>query len=25
MEKTGASSIAELVVFAMQHPRTGVV
>ena len=22
MEKTGASSIAELVVFAMQHPRT---
>jgi two-component system response regulator TtrR len=25
MEKTGASSIAELVVFAMQHPRAGVV
>jgi len=25
MEKTGASSIAELVVFAMQHPRTGIV
>lgn len=25
MEKTGASSIAELVVFAMQHPRPGVV
>ena len=25
MEKTGASSIAELVVFAMQHPRAGIV
>lgn len=25
MEKTGASSIAELVVFAMQHPRAGAV
>jgi len=25
MEKTGASSIAELVVFAMQHPRIGAV
>ena len=25
MEKTGASSVAELVVFAMQHPRAGAV
>jgi two-component system response regulator FixJ len=25
MEKTGTSSIAELVVFAMQHPRAGAV
>jgi two-component system, LuxR family, response regulator FixJ len=25
MEKTGASSIAELVVFAMQHPRPGAI
>lgn len=25
MEKTGASSVAELVVFAMQHPRVGIV
>jgi two-component system response regulator TtrR len=25
MEKTGASSIAELVVFAMQHPRVSIV
>ena len=25
MEKAGAGSVAELVVFAMQHPRGGAV